>query len=110
MKPILEFLLSRWFLSFVGTALLGVLVWFFGPLVSLLESWVVRLVIVVLMFVVWAAVNLLLDLLKRRRDVTLTAGLTSGAADAGEAAKAEEVAALRERAGHRAAAAEAGAR
>jgi len=38
MKPILEFLLSRWFLSFVGTALLGVLVWFFGPLVSLLES------------------------------------------------------------------------
>ena len=33
-------LFSRWLLSFVGTALMAVLVWFFGPLLSLLESWV----------------------------------------------------------------------
>jgi type VI secretion system protein ImpL len=99
MKPVLGVLLSRWFLSFIGTALLGALIWFFGPLVSLLESWVVRLVIVVLMFVVWAGVNLLLDLLKRRRDVALTIGLTSGVEDMGAAAKAEEVAALRDKLG-----------
>ena len=77
MNPILGFLLSRWFLSFIGTALLAILVWFFGPLLTLLESWVVRLIIVLLMFVVWAGVNLLLDLLKRRRDAALTAGLTA---------------------------------
>ena len=68
-------LLSRWFLSFVGTALLAVLVWFFGPLLSPLESWLVRLAIILFMLVVWAGVNLLLDLRKRRRDAALTAGL-----------------------------------
>ena len=30
---------SRWFLSFVGIALLAVLVWLFGPLLSCLEDW-----------------------------------------------------------------------
>ena len=97
MSQILGFLLSRWFLSFIGTALLAILVWFFGPLLTWLESWIVRLVIVLLMFVVWAGVNLLLDLLKRRRDADLTAGLTASADDMGAAAKAEEVAALREK-------------
>ena len=97
MSQILGFLLSRWFLSFIGTALLAILVWFFGPLLTWLESWIVRLIIVLLMFVVWAGVNLLLDLLKRRRDADLTAGLTASADDMGAAAKAEEVAALREK-------------
>ena len=97
MSQILGFLLSRWFLSFIGTALLAILVWFFGPLLAPLESWIVRLIIVLLMFVVWAGVNLLLDLLKRRRDADLTAGLTASADDKGAAAKAEEVAALREK-------------
>ena len=97
MSQILGFLLSRWFLSFIGTALLAILVWFFGPLLAPLESWIVRLIIVLLMFVVWAGVNLLLDLLKRRRDADLTAGLTASADDMGAAAKAEEVAALREK-------------
>ena len=83
MSQILGFLLSRWFLSFIGTALLAILVWFFGPLLTWLESWIVRLVIVLLMFVVWAGVNLLLDLLKRRRDADLTAGLTASADDMG---------------------------
>ncbi len=96
MKPILGILLSRWFLSFVGTALLAVLVWFFGPLLSWLESWLVRLAIVLVMFVVWAGVNLLLDLLRRRREAALDAGLT-GQQDDGAVAKAEEVAALRDK-------------
>ena len=33
MKAFLRFLLSRWVLSFVGVAILAVLVWLFGPLV-----------------------------------------------------------------------------
>ena len=30
MKPVADILLSRWFISLVGTALLGGLAWFFG--------------------------------------------------------------------------------
>jgi type VI secretion system protein ImpL len=97
MKSILGILLSRWFLSFIGTALLGILVWFFGPLLLLLESWLVRLVIILVMFAVWAGVNVLLDVFKRRRETALTAGLTAQAAESGAAAKAEEVAAMRDK-------------
>jgi type VI secretion system protein ImpL len=99
MTSIFEILFSRWFLSFIGTALLAILVWFFGTLLSPLESWLVRLIIVIVMFVVWAGVNLLLDLFKRRRETALTAGLTAPAEDTGAAARAEEVAALRDRLG-----------
>jgi type VI secretion system protein ImpL len=97
MKSIGEVLFSRWFLSFVGTALLAVLVWFFGPLVALLESSLVRLAIVGVMVVVWAVVNLLLNLLKRRRDAALTTGLTTPADDQGALAKADEAAAIRDK-------------
>src|SRR6201989_3001483 len=90
MKSIVEFLFSRWVLSFAGTALLAILVWFFGPLLPVLESSLVRLVIVLIMIVLWAVVNLLLDLLKRRRDTALTAGLTETAEDKGATARAEE--------------------
>ena len=44
MNAVLAFLVSRWFLSFVGIALLAVLVWFFGPFLEFLESWVAALV------------------------------------------------------------------
>jgi type VI secretion system protein ImpL len=97
MKSTSEILFSRWFLSFVGTMLLAILVWFFGPLVPVLESSLVRLAIVVVMVVLWAGVNLLLDMLKRRRDIALTAGLTEAADDQGAVARAEEAAALRDK-------------
>ena len=42
----LRFLASRWVLSFVGVAILALLVWFFGPLLPLLEGWVPRLAVV----------------------------------------------------------------
>jgi type VI secretion system protein ImpL len=47
-------------LSFVGVAILAVLVGLFGPLVDFLEGWVGRLAIVVGLLLVWAAMNLLL--------------------------------------------------
>ena len=34
----LRFLASRWVLSFAGVAILALLVWFFGPLLPLLEG------------------------------------------------------------------------
>ena len=42
----LRFLASRWVLSFVGVVILALLVWFFGPLLPLLEGWVARLVVI----------------------------------------------------------------
>ena len=96
MKSVVAFLLSRWFLSFVGTALLAALVWFFGPLLAPFEGWLVRLGIVVLMLLIWAGVNLLLDVRRRRRDAALTAGVAASTADPAAAAVAEEGAALRE--------------
>ena len=38
MRAVLRFLGSRWFLSFIGVALLSALVWLFGPFLAFLES------------------------------------------------------------------------
>ena len=97
MKSAIDVLFSRWALSFIGVALLAVLVWFFGPLLTPLESWLARLAIIAAMLLVWAGANLLLDLRRRRREAALTEGVTAGAVDTSATAKAEEVAALRER-------------
>ncbi|MCA1846827.1 MAG: hypothetical protein LC792_27255 [Actinobacteria bacterium] len=42
MNPVLAFLVARWFLTFVGTALLALVLWFFGPFFEPLEGWLVR--------------------------------------------------------------------
>jgi type VI secretion system protein ImpL len=97
MKSALAFLLSRWVLSFVGTALLAAVVWFLGPLLSPLESWVARLAIVVVMLLIWVGANLLLDMRRRRREARLEQGVAATPADNSATAKAEEAAAMRER-------------
>jgi type VI secretion system protein ImpL len=94
MTTVLRVLLSRWLLTFIGTALLAGLVWFLGPLLEPLEGWPIRLGIVLVFLLIWAGANLLIDRARRRREAALTAGV---AADAGDSARAEEVAALRER-------------
>src|SRR5215210_5187469 len=97
MNAVLAFLVARWALTFIGTALLAVVLWFFGPFLSVLEDWVVRLVLILLMFVVWAGVNLLLDWRRRRREAALAEGVAAAAPDATASASAEEVAALRDK-------------
>jgi len=97
MRSILGVLTSRWVLSFIGTALLLILVWFFSPLLAPFEGVITRFAIVLGMLLIWLGVNLLLDHLRRRRDVALTKGVTADPEDAGAAASAEEAAALRER-------------
>jgi type VI secretion system protein ImpL len=97
MTAALVFLRSRWFLSFVGTVLLALLLWLFGPLWSALEGWGVRLALVVLMLAIWVGVNLLLDFRRRRRDAALTAGLAAAPPDLAATAAAEEAAALQDR-------------
>lgn len=92
----LRLLASRWVLSFVGAVILAPLVWFLGPLLPLLESWIARLAAVVGLLALWAAANLILDFARRRREQRLEKGVTEGPA-AVEQGGSEEAAALRER-------------
>ncbi len=98
MKAVLRVLLSRWTLSFVGVALLALLVWLFGPLLPPLEGWLPRLLVMAVLLAVWAAANAVLDARRRRRDRTLVAGLTTTSAGPGpDVASQEEAAALGEK-------------
>jgi type VI secretion system protein ImpL len=95
MKALWHFLTSRWTLSFVGTALLCGLAWFLGPLLSLLDSWIVRAAIVAAILLVWLVANLLLDRSRRHADQALADGVA--AISPADAARADEVASLREK-------------
>ncbi len=98
MRAILRFFGSRWFLTFIGVALLSALVWWFGPFLSALESWIVRAGIIGGMVVVWLIVNLLLDRRRRSNEDALVKGVSEASqADASAAASAEEVAAMAEK-------------
>ena len=98
MRAVLRFLGSRWFLSFVGVVLLAVLIWLFGPFLSLLEGWIVRAIVIVVMLLIWAGANLWLDRRKRKNEAALVDGVTEvQTADPTAAASAEEVAAMREK-------------
>jgi type VI secretion system protein ImpL len=94
MTRLRAFFLSRWFVTFVGTALLAFLVWFFGPFLPLFESWASRFAIVVAMLALWAGLNLLLDIRGARRDAALTKGVAETAPDPAAVASGEEAAAL----------------
>jgi type VI secretion system protein ImpL len=96
MNAVVAFLVARWALSFIGTALLAALLWFFGPFLSALEGWGVRAAIIGLMLLVWAGVNLALDWRRRQRERALAEGVAARTDPAATAA-AEEVAALRDK-------------
>ena len=89
MKSRLGWLTARWGISFIGTAILAVLAWIFGPLLPWLEDWPIRLAIVLVLLLVWAVVVLLLELQRRVRDASLVTGVTADSA--------EEAAALRDK-------------
>jgi type VI secretion system protein ImpL len=95
MRAIWRFLTSRWTLSFIGAALLAAIVWFLGPLLGVLESWMVRAAACAVIVLVWALANFLLDRRRKQADQALAEGVA--AIDPGEAARAEEVASLRDK-------------
>ena len=97
MQPIVRFIGSRWFLTFVGVVLLALLVWWFGPFLAMLEGWVSRAVAIAVMVAIWAGLNLTLDLLRRRKDAALVAGVAAAGPDQSAVASAEEAAAMREK-------------
>ena len=70
MQAVLRSLTSRWAMSLVGIVILALLIWFFGPLLEPLEGWLPRLAVVLFLLLVWGASNLLLDLLRQRREQT----------------------------------------
>jgi type VI secretion system protein ImpL len=91
------FLVSRWFITFIGTALLALFVWFFGPFLPLLEDWNIRLAIVVAMLALWAGLNFVLAIRRARRDAALAKGVTETPPDPASVASFEEAAALQEK-------------
>jgi type VI secretion system protein ImpL len=91
----LRFLGSRWFLTCIGAVLIAVLVWVFGPFLSLLEGILPRAVLIVLIALIWGGVNFWLDRRRRKADAALVQGVT--AIDPSATASAEEVAAVREK-------------
>ena len=97
MRAILRFLGSRWFLTFIGVVLLSLLVWWFGPFLSVLEGWIARAIIIAVMVVLWAGANLLLDRRRKRTETALVEGVAGPAPDPSAAASAEEAAAMRQR-------------
>src|ERR1700733_7023674 len=97
MRAVLRFLGSRWFLSFIGIALLGVLVWLFGPFLSFLESWIARAIVIVVMLLIWGGVNFWLDRRRKKNENTLVEGVTAAQTDTTASASAEEVAAMRDK-------------
>lgn len=63
MKALIDVLKARWFLTLLGTILLALIIWFFGPLFAFadvrpLASEIVRFVVVMLLFIVWGLTNL----------------------------------------------------
>src|ERR1035437_2993970 len=87
----MAFLGSRWFLSFIGVAILAVLVWFFGPLLAVLDGWIERAAVIAVLVMIWGLVNFLIG----RRKSKAEDALVKGAAQAqGPSAGQEEVAAL----------------
>lgn len=92
MKPATDILTSRWFYSFIGTALLAALVWVYAPLLPQFEDAALRLVVILAMLLGWGGANVLLDARRRHRDAMLAKGVT---ATSGGAAASEEAEALR---------------
>ena len=78
-------LTSRWCISFVGVALLAVLVWLFAPLVPGFDGWPARAALIAALLMAWAGVNALLDLRRLHREAALAKGIAAGAEQTEEA-------------------------
>jgi type VI secretion system protein ImpL len=93
---------SRWFSTFLGTLVLCLLIWFFGPAIGIgeahpLDSPFVRAVVVAGLLVLWLVLNLVRELRARHHDKELAAGVSKSEPDADATASAEEVALLGDR-------------
>jgi type VI secretion system protein ImpL len=93
---------SRWFSTLLGTLVLCLLLWFFGPAIGFgeahpFDSLIVRAALVAGLLVVWLALNLVRELRAKRHDTELADGVCKAAPDPDATATAEEVALLGDR-------------
>ena len=88
-------IISRWTISLIGVAILGALVWIFGPFLAVLAGVLPRAAIVILLLLVWAGVNWAIGHRRRQRDATLAEGIATP--DPSDQASAEEAVALRDK-------------
>ena len=73
---------SRWFRTFIGAALLAVIVWYFGPLLGIgalhpLDSELVRGLVVAVIFVGWLVENLIHKLRANNQEKALVDGVAA---------------------------------
>lgn len=105
MSKVIDILRSRWFVTFIGALLLSLLIWFIGPLIAIadvrpLDSAIVRLFTIVVVFMIWGMINLIAMLKAKKADQALMEDLaeSGGDADSEEAVASDrEVAVLNER-------------
>jgi type VI secretion system protein ImpL len=101
MQAALRTIGSRWMLTAFGLASAGVMLWLMGPFLSVLEGVLPRTIALLAMTFVWLGVNLAIDMVHRRADSRLTAGVTQGTTATGApspaASGAEDVAEQRDR-------------
>src|SRR4051794_437622 len=100
-----HFFANRWVRTFLGAAVLAVLIWFFGPMIGIgaahpLDPELVRIIVIAGIFVFWLVWNLMQTIRAHRREKALAEGLTSepdAAAKEKERVTSEEVAVLTDR-------------
>jgi type VI secretion system protein ImpL len=93
---------NRWFRTFLGAALLAVIVWFFGPLLGVgalhpLDSELARIALIAVILIGWVIENLIHKLRANKQEKELVDGVAAQARDPNETASAEEVALLADR-------------
>jgi type VI secretion system protein ImpL len=88
-------IISRWTLSLIGVAILGALVWIFGPFLAALAGPLPRAALIALLLLVWGGLNWAIGYRRRRQEAALAKGIA--APDPSDIASAEESAALRDK-------------
>lgn len=81
MKTVIEFFKNKWVIQLLGIIALGLLIWFFGPLIAIakhvpLESDIVRLLVILVIVVLWGLNNLRIQLKANRANAELANDLT----------------------------------
>ncbi len=103
LKRLFGWLLNRWVISILGLILLGLLIWFVGPLIAFagwepLASAEARLAIIVTIVLIWAVKAIWTAIRARQTNAKVIESLASGPEEGADGqASEEELAVLRER-------------
>ena len=100
MRRLLSTLQQRGLISLLGVIAVSALIWFVGPLIAIagvtpLDSIAIRVTVIVILFVAWAAVQLFKHLRARRRNGQMAQGLAESSET--DQSSAEELQALQKR-------------